>query len=91
MARHGVSIYRAIEDRHKKWAKDHPREASILWWVRYYGAKVNQWQYVVDWTDRVCAKTGRGVSPRYHELVRKLAHCQRMKGAWELRLKELCE
>jgi hypothetical protein len=91
MARSGVSPYRAIEDRRAKWEKDHPREARIWWWVRYYSARLRQWEPVVAWTDRVCAKTGRGYAPEYHDLVRKLEHCRRMKGAWELKLKEVAE
>ena len=89
MARSGVSPYRAIEDRRKRGEVDHPREARLVGRIEMIHMRIGQFSYRIAWTDRICARTGRGVNDRYHECVRGLAHLARMKGALELKLKEI--
>jgi hypothetical protein len=45
----------------------------------------------LDWVDYCCAKYGLGVNERYHEVARDIARKSRLKGALELKLKELHE
>ena len=91
MARSGVSPYRAIDDRRKRWELEHPKEAYICGRIALINRQLDQWGARIAWTDRICAKTGRGVNERYHKCVRGLAHLARMKGALELKLKEMAE
>ena len=89
----GFGRYRnAIDEsrsRRGAWEKAHPRESRLYGRIEMIHMRIGQFSYRIAWTDRICAKTGRGVNERYHECVRGLAHLARMKGAFELRLKEI--
>ena len=93
MARHGVSPYRATDDRRVKWERDHPREARIQDEASRLGSIIRQWRTQIDWAEGVMARTGRVHNAKSWaqrvERERILAGLERMKGAYELRLKEV--
>ena len=93
MARHGVSIYRAVEDRRARWAEAHPREARICSRIQYLGQTIRQWRYQVEWADSIMERAGRVHNEKSWaqrmDRERKLVALERLRGAWELRLKEV--
>ena len=92
MARY-VSIYRSIDDSRARWANEHPREARICSRLQYLGQAISRWRYQVEWADSVMERTGRVHNAQSWaqrvDRERKLVALERLKAAWELRLKEV--
>ena len=89
MARHGVSPYRAISDRWEEYAREHPREVKLTERIGFLDFQIRRWSAHVEWTDRLCDKHALGVNKHYFECLRNLAKLERIKGALELKRKEL--
>ena len=93
MARHGVSIYRAVDDRRARWAEEHPREARIMMELMRLGRIIQQWEYQIAWADSIMDRTGRIHNDKSwnqrERRLRTIAELVRMRGAWELKLMEV--
>ena len=71
------------------WEAAHPKETRLLSRIETLGFGLSRASAHLDWVDYCCAKYGLGVNERYHEVERDIARKYRLKGALELKLKEL--
>lgn len=89
MAHSGVSPYRAVTNRWEEYAREHPKEVKITERIQFLDFQISRWSAHVEWTDRMCDKHGLGVNEHYFKALRGLARLERIKGALELKRKEL--